>query len=182
MKYLFFQLFLATFFIKYAAAQPGQQVSNAEVSFKIKNLGIATDGKFGGFKADINFDQIHLDQSSIQASVETKTIDTDNNMRDNHLIKEEYFDVEKYPEITLKSLSFEHQKNENFSGVFDVTIKGKTKRIKFPFTYTEQGQNGFFKGSFTINRTDFGIGGKSMILANDAKVDIAVQTTKSSAK
>jgi len=178
MKKIFTILFLATFFCRIAAAQSEQKVTSSAVTFRIKNMGIGTDGKLGGFKATINFDKNNLDKSSIEASVDTRTLDSDNSMRDNHLKKEAYFDVEKYPEITLKSTSFTHQNKENYTGLFDVTIKGKTKRVKVPFTYTENGSSNSFKGSFTINRSDFDIGGKSMVLADDALVSVAVETTK----
>lgn len=171
-------LFLAAFFIQTAFAQTAQKVTSSAVIFKIKNLGINTEGKFGGLKANINFDKDNLDKSTIEASVDTRTLDSDNSLRDNHLKKEEYFDVEKYPEITLKSISFSHQKGENYNGIFDVAIKGKTKRTKVPFTYTETGNNGSFKGSFNIKRSDFDIGGKSMVLADDALVTVTVETTK----
>ncbi len=178
MKRTFLMLFLSVFFWQTDFAQTEQQVTSSAVTFRIKNLGIGTEGKFSGFKAKINFDKNNLDKSSITASVDTRTLDSDNSMRDNHLKKEAYFDVEKYPEITMKSSSFSHQKNENFTGLFDVTIKDKTKRIKVPFTYIESGSSNSFKGSFTINRSDFSIGGKSMVLADDALVSIAVETTK----
>ena len=178
MKRILFQLFLAAFFIQSVSAQTEQKITSSAVTFKIKNMGIGTEGKFAGLKATVYFDKDHLDKSTIEASVDTKTLDTDNSMRDSHLKKEEYFDVEKYPEITMKSVSFNHQKNENYNGIFDVTIKGKTKRIKVPFTYTENGSNASFKGSFSISRSDFVIGGKSMILADDAQVAVTVETTK----
>lgn len=178
MKQILAILFLSPIFWQPCAAQTPQKITSSAVTFRIKNLGIGTEGKFGGFKANISFDQNNLDKSSIEASVDARTLDSDNSMRDNHLKKEEYFDVEKYPEITLKSVSFDHQKNENYTGLFNVTIKGKTKRIKVPFTYTESGNSSSFKGNFTIGRSDFGIGGKSMVLANDALVSVVVETTK----
>ena len=178
MKHFALILFLSTLFSVAAEAQTGQKVTSSAVTFKIKNLGISTEGKFGGFKADINFDPDQPDKSSIEASVDTRTLDTDNSMRDNHLKKEEYFDVEKYPEITLKSTALSHQKGENYTGIFNVTIKGKTKSIKIPFTYIQTGNNAVFNGTFTISRSDFGIGGKSMVLADDALVAVHVETTK----
>lgn len=171
-------LFLATFFMQAAFSQTAQKVTSANVTFKIKNLGINTEGTFGGFKATIIFDKDHLENSNIEASVDTRTLNSDNNMRDTHLKKEEYFDVEHYLEIKLKSVALKHQKGENYNGDFDVTIKTKTKRIKIPFTYTENGNNNSFKGSFNIKRSDFDIGGKSMVLSDDALVTVAVETTK----
>ncbi len=178
MKHIFLQLFLALFFMQVAAAQSEQKVTSSAITFKIKNMGIGTEGKFGGLKATISFDKDHPEKSSIEASVDTKTLDSDNSMRDSHLKREDYFDVEKYPEIRMKSVSLTHQKNENYTGDFDVTIKDKTKRIKVPFTYTENGGNASFKGIFVIKRSDFNLGGKSMILADDAQIAVNVETTK----
>src|SRR5579875_2147875 len=139
MKRVLCLLFLAVLFMQMVFGQASQKVTSSAVTFRIKNMGIGTEGKFGGLKADINFDKDQLDKSTIEASVDTRTLDTDNSLRDNHLKGEDYFDVGKYPWITMKSASFTHQKNENYTGVFDVTIKGKTKSIKVPFTYTENG-------------------------------------------
>ncbi|MVN22831.1 YceI family protein [Mucilaginibacter arboris] len=176
MKYFVF-IFFSLFSTVFSFAQ-SRQVTNSSITFKIKNLGIATSGSFSGLVATINFDKDHLNTSSIEASVDTKTINSDNTMRDNHLKDEEYFDVEKYPEIKLKSVSFTRKNNENFIGVFNLTIKDKTKPVKIPFSYIENNTGSIFKGSFDINRLDFGVGGKSMVLANEATVLIEVETTK----
>lgn len=178
MKRILFLLIAVTASTPILFAQTEQKVSSSAVTFKIKNMGINTEGKFEGLKAAISFDKNNLDKSSIEASVDTKTLNSDNSMRDNHLKKEEYFDVEKFPEIKMKSVSFKSLKADNFAGVFDVTIKSKTKRIQVPFTYTENGDKSMFKGNFTISRTDFDIGGKSMVLANNADVAIVVETVK----
>ncbi|MEX8549350.1 MAG: YceI family protein [Mucilaginibacter sp.] len=178
MKKIAVILFLAPFFVCTAFSQTSQKVTSSAVTFKIKNLGINTEGSFGGFKATIIFDKEPLESSSIEASVDTRTINSDNEMRDDHLKKEAYFDVAHYPEIKMKSVALKHQKGENYTGDFDVTIKAKTKRIKLPFTYTENDSGNSFKGSFPIKRSDFDIGGKSMVLSDDALVTIAVETTK----
>jgi len=62
--------------------------------------------------------------------------------------------------------------------LFNIVIKGKTKAIEVPFTYTDSANMALFKGSFKINRQDFGVGGKSMVLADDVNVTLAVETSK----
>jgi polyisoprenoid-binding protein YceI len=99
-------------------------------------------------------------------------------MRDNHLKAAEYFDAEHYPRITMKSTSFKQKGSNNFLGLFNMTIKGKTKVIEVPFTYTESGNAGLFKGSFKFNRQDFGIGGKSMVLSDEVTVMLTVETNR----
>jgi polyisoprenoid-binding protein YceI len=57
-----------------------------------------------------------------------------------------------------------------------LTIKDKTKEISFPFTAAPANGGMAFKGTFTINRKDFGVGGTSTI-SNELTVSLTVMTT-----
>jgi len=155
-----------------------QNVSKSAITFQIKNLGINVGGSFSGLKADINFDPAHPESGAIEASIQANTINTDNDSRDTHLKSEDFFDVDKYPEIKMKSVSIKHNGGSNYTGTFNLTIKDKTKQVQVPFTYTENGDTGNFKGSLKIKRTDYGIGGKSMVMSNDVTISIDVSTSK----
>ena len=141
-------------------------------------MGINTGGSFSGLKADIKFDPEHLDASTIEASIDTKTINTDNETRDHHLKSNSYFDAEKYPEITMKSISFKHKSGDSYTGVFNLTIKDKTNQSEVPFTYSENGNTALFKGTLKIKRTDYGVGGRSLVMSNDVTITINVDTSK----
>lgn len=171
-------IIIALLSVIYTFAQSKHTVTKSSVTYEIKNMGIKTDGKFGGLQANIIFDRAKLDSSSIDANIDVTTIDSDNAMRDNHLKAEDYFDVAHYPRITMKSISFKHKGGNNFVGIFNMTIKGKTKAVEVPFTYTDSGNTGLFKGSFKINRRDFGVGGNSMVLSDEATILISVETSK----
>ncbi|MEN0054700.1 MAG: YceI family protein [Mucilaginibacter sp.] len=159
-------------------AQVKTSITKSAITFKIKNLGLNTNGNFSGLQADIQFKPTDLAGSSINASVDATTVNTDNTMRDDHLKGTDYFNVATYPKITLKSVSFKHTKGDNYLGNFNVTIKDKTKLIEVPFTYTEAGNTASFNGSFKINRSDFGIGGKNMVLSNEATVEVNAEISK----
>lgn len=176
-KYILIMALMAT---TAAFAQVKQTVTKSSVSYEIKNMGVNTHGVFGNVTASISFDDQHLNTSSIEASVDAASINSDNNMRDNHLKSDDYFDVEKYPKITMKSVSFKRKSAGIYTGVFNVTIKGQTKTVEVPFTYTDKGTSAAFKGSFKLNRKDFGVGGNSLILANEATINIEIETSKSS--
>jgi polyisoprenoid-binding protein YceI len=171
-------LIIAFFVTAHAFAQVKHAVTKSAVSYEIKNMGIATSGKFKTMEATIAFDPKNLPASSVEAAVDVNSIDSDNAMRDNHLKAEDYFDAAKYPKILMKSTGFKQKGGNNFTGIFNVTIKGKTKPIEVPFTYTESANVALFKGSFKINRKDFGVGGNSMVLADDATINIVVETSK----
>ncbi|WP_448701756.1 YceI family protein [Mucilaginibacter sp. AW1-3] len=160
-----------------ANAQTKHTVTKSSVTYQIKNMGFTTNGKFGGVEATILFDKAQLATSSIEASVAVKTINSDDDMRDEHLRKEGFFDADHYPKITLKSVSFKQTGSNNYTGDFDLTIKGKTKRIQLPFTYVPKGNIATFTGSFKLNRLDFGVGDTSVVLSNEVTVFLNVETS-----
>jgi polyisoprenoid-binding protein YceI len=161
----------------FAQVKP-QTVTKSSIVFHIKNLGITIDGTFAGFKGDIKFDPANLEGSTIEASVETNTIDTDNGTRNDHLKSDSYFDAAKYPTITMKSVSFKHRSGNNYTGTFELTIKNVTKTVEVPFSYVETGSAATFKGNLQLERSDYGVGGSSLVMSNDVKLDIEVTTTK----
>lgn len=177
MKYkLTFLFSLLTFF---ASAQSNEWVVNtSSVKFKIKNAGFAVDGAFKGLIAKINFDYNKTIGNTIEATIEAKTVNTGNTKRDAHLQKEEYFDVAKYPTISIKSTTILKEKDGTFKGSFKVTIKNKSKDIIIPFSFNQNENKGTLKGSFTINRLDFGVGESSMILSDVASIEIELSVTK----
>ena len=116
--------------------------------------------------------------NSIDATIDAKSINTGNGTRDGHLKKVDYFDVVGFPTINMKAALFGKEVDGSFRGYFKLTMKGKTKDVLIPFTFTEKDGKATLKGTFTINRLDFGVGESSMILSNNATVTIEVNATK----
>lgn len=159
-------------------AQVKQTVTKSDITFSVKNLGIATGGSIGGLQAEIIFDKDKPETGSIQGSVDVNAINTDNDSRDTHLKSADYFDVAKYPRISMKSVSIKHKSGNSYVARFSLTIKDKTRQLDIPFIYTENGTTAQYKGSFKINRTDFGIGNKGLVLGNEVTIFIDIQTTQ----
>jgi polyisoprenoid-binding protein YceI len=144
------------------------------VSFKIKNFGINSEGSFKGLRGTIVWDLQDVAADSFDVSIDAASINTDNNMRDEHLRKDAYFDVEKYPRIRLVSTAVTAvDGNGHYKLTGKLTIKSTTKEISFPFLAAPAGDDYIFKGSFTINRRDFDVGGAST-LGNDVTVSLRV--------
>jgi polyisoprenoid-binding protein YceI len=155
-----------------AAYTPIDQGSS--ISFKIHNLGFSIPGTFSGLKGIIYFDPVHIEQSNFDVSIDASSVNTDNNMRDDHLRGETYFDVKKYPRIQLSSTKITPtNKKGTYLFVGKLTIKTTTKDVSFPFTADASGGGYLFKGSFTMNRRDFNVGGAS-IISNDLEVSLSV--------
>ncbi len=149
-----------------------------QVKFKIRNAGLNVDGVFTGLQTTIKFDPNAAAESYILASVESKTVNSDNSMRDNHLKKSDYFDVVKYPKITIESTGITLENAQHYKGVFKITIKNKTKELTIPFTFVEKDGKATFEGKFVINRKDFGIGGSSFILSDNVEIVVKLNVIK----
>jgi len=152
----------------------------SKVRFVIKNFGINTGGTFEGLAGTITFDPANLANASFNVTVDAKTVDTDLEARDNHLRKEEYFDVEKYPKVSFRSTKITTTNKDGYlfmSGV--ITIKNISKEISFPFKQTSKDGGILFDGEFKLNRLDFGVGGKSFSMSDELNVELSIFAKKS---
>jgi polyisoprenoid-binding protein YceI len=151
----------------------------SKVHFVIKNFGVKTGGDFTGLKGTITFDPKALGTSQFNVTVNSNTINTDNNSRDKHLRKDEYFDVEKHPLITYVSTKItESTVAGRFFVIGNLTIKGVTKVVQFGFSATPSAAGYSFKGDFEINRRDYGVGGSSVSMADKLKVSLDISAKK----
>ncbi len=155
-------------------AQTTWKATSGAVSFKIKNAGITVTGRFSGFNSTLAFGADKLASSSLKGSVDVGTIKTGNDKRDEDLKGDKYFDAGKYKTIEIKSVKL-YKKGAQYAGLFNVTIKGVTKQVEIPFSFTQHGNEAEFKGDFTINRRDYGVGGKTLTMSDDADVSIDVK-------
>lgn len=175
MKLLYLLIAGALFMLDSGAQEyhPGDEGSS--VKFRIKNLGIAITGSFTGLEGKIQFDPANPETASISATVDANSINTGIDMRDDHLRREEYFDVGHFPKISFVS---ENIRGSGRSGNYRVTglltIKGISKEISFPFQVKPQDGGLLFTGSFKINRRDWKVGGNSITLSDDLTVELSV--------
>jgi polyisoprenoid-binding protein YceI len=157
-----------------AGAQTLMPVDAASrIEFTIKNFGINTSGTFMGLQGNIKFDSSNLPLSFFNVSVDAKTVNTDVEARDKHLKKEDYFNVDKFPRINFTSTRIAKSAS-SYTITGNLSIKGISKEISFPFTVmpTQNGQE--FKGTFTINRRDFKVGGSSWVLSDNVALSLKV--------
>lgn len=171
-------LLAGLFLMRAAEAQYKPADQGSEVKFKISNFGIGVDGSFKGLQGSIDFDPNNIAAAHFDVSLDASTVNTDNSLRDSHLRNDGYFDVKEYPRIKLVSTKIVAAGSGGqymFTG--QLTIRNVTKEISFPFTATESGGGLSFKGSFTIKRKDFNVGGTSTI-SNELTVSLTVQATK----
>lgn len=161
------------------AAQAGSwTVTGSSVSFVVMNGGHPVRGTLSGLKADLRFDPASLETSSIRATVDTATVKTGIALRDRHLRSEDYFFSTMYPKIVMECDRFESLGNGKYLGAFEVTMRGKKKRVDVPFTFRSDGDTGKFSGTVTFDRTEYGVGGRSRFVANEAAVTVEVDVKR----
>lgn len=122
---------LATAFHSLAVAKENYKFDQARstIGFSVHQFLGATRGKFTKFEGKIDIDREHPENSSVSARIEVRSINTGIEKRDNHLRSEEFFNVEKYPEITFKSRSVKQTGPQAGDIVGDFTMHGVTKPI-----------------------------------------------------
>jgi polyisoprenoid-binding protein YceI len=147
------------------------KINKYKVKFTIKNTGIKVDGSLSGLDMILNFDE-QSTSNSFKASVKTNTIKTGIDARDNHLKKESYLNVEKFPLISIESNKITAIGNGKYLANCTIKMKGVSKSISIPFTYNYINNMGVFKSSFVLNRLDFKVGESSFVLADDVLVNI----------
>jgi len=137
--------------------------THSELLFRVKHLMITNvKGEFRKFNAEIDADDNFLD-SSIHVNIDAGSIYTNDETRDNHLKSGDFFDTEKYPELTFTSTSFEKTNEDNFVLKGMLTIKGVSKEISLDVEFggTNKDPWGNEKAGFSlqgkINRKDFGL-------------------------
>jgi polyisoprenoid-binding protein YceI len=150
------------------------EVLESSVTFEIKNAGITVEGNMGGLEAMIFFDQKNLAQTSMKATIDPSTVETGIGIRDNHLKRSDYFDVEKYPEIKIVSRKFKKDSGNSLEGTFDLSIKGVTRQVVIPFTVVRDKDIYRMEGIFVLNRLDYELGEESFIMGEEVKVLIEI--------
>lgn len=119
-------------------------------------------GKFEDFAGKITIDGENPSNSSVEVTIQANSIDTGNEMRDNHVRNNDFLDIEKYPTITFKSTSVEVDDDE-IKVTGDLTIKETTKSVSFDLDWEgpvqdPQGNTRLgFEGKLDINRQDYGV-------------------------
>ena len=162
------------------------------VNFTIRHFVTNTPGRFKDFDGTIKYDKQSPAASSVEFTIKTPSIDTDNDDRDNHLRGGDFFEVEKFPTMTFVSKKVAAKDADTLEVTGDLTIKGVTKPITIPVDVlgtakTPNGEKAGFETSFTVNRKDYGINWNRVmdsgaVLGDDVKVTISIEANRQQEK
>jgi polyisoprenoid-binding protein YceI len=138
---------------------------HTQVEFSAKHLGMMTvRGYFDEISTTADIDPAHPETASVEATISTASIRTNNGVRDNDLRSSNFLEVEKYPVITFKSTRVEPAGTDRFTLTGDLTIKGNTRPVQLDVTrygeFNDQGMMGHriaYGATTKINRKEFGL-------------------------
>ncbi|MDQ3131949.1 MAG: YceI family protein [Acidobacteriota bacterium] len=153
----------------------GFDKAHSTIGFRAKHYGLVeVPGYFRDFTGTVKFDGKDVAKSTVEFAAKMESVDTGVAGRDKHLKNADFFEVEKYPEMTFKSTKVE-KKGKNWMVTGDLMMKGVTKQIMFPITVagfvkTERGPKMGATAETTINRRDFGVNYDSKLPGGTAAV------------
>jgi len=103
--------------------------SGSTIGFSVHQFLGTTHGKFTKFSGKIEVDREHPENSSVTTQIDVRSIDTRIKKRDDHLRSMEFFNVEKFPQITFKSRSVKRTGPQSGDILGDLTMHGVTRPI-----------------------------------------------------
>ncbi|MEO5754067.1 MAG: YceI family protein [Chthoniobacterales bacterium] len=137
---------------------------HSSISFKVRHFFSYVNGSFKKFEGTIQVDPDHPEKSSVTATIDAASIDTQNEKRDQHLQSEDFFDVAKFPTITFKSKSVKQTGADSADIVGDLTLHGVTKEITLHAKFLGKGTglqgkpiSGWQVTPEPIKRSDYGL-------------------------
>ena len=165
--------------------------SHSEVLFKVKHMMITNvTGKFGTYSADVETEGDDFTTAKIKFTINTASVNSNDDNRDGHLKGADFFDVEKYPDMTFESTAYNAKGGEDFELIGDLTIKDVTKQITLSGEFGGIGKDpwGNTKAGFTLNgkihREDFGLNWNAaleaggVLVSKDVRISCDIQLAK----
>ena len=181
-------IFLAAVTSSCAAQAETWQIDPAHsaVQFSVRHMGISTvRGQFQKVTGTIHYDAKDVSKTSLEATIDTTSIDTRVEMRDNDLRGPNFFDVQKYPTLTFKSKKAESSGDSKLKITGDLTMHGVTKEVVLdvegPTAAVKDPKGNLHIGASAatkVNRKDFGVNGASAMVGDDVSITLDVELTK----
>ncbi|MCE9673425.1 YceI family protein [Myxococcus stipitatus] len=139
--------------------------AHSSADFSVRHLMVSNvKGSFAGVKGTVNVDEKDITKSTVDATIDAATINTNNAQRDAHLKNPDFFDVAKYPTITFKSTKVESAGEGKLKVTGNLTMHGVTKPVVLDVTGPAKESKdpwGNFRSGVVattkLNRKDFGL-------------------------
>ena len=140
--------------------------AHSQLSFTVTHLGVSdVSGTFNDFDVTVKSSKPDFSDASFELIAKTASLDTRVDARNNHLKSADFFNVEKYPELTFKSTSLNKTGKNEYKLNGNLTLLGITKPVTMNLLYRGTVENAMnkkqtagFQLTGTIKRSDFNVG------------------------
>jgi polyisoprenoid-binding protein YceI len=157
--------------------------AHSSVEFSVRHMKIATvRGHFGAVNGTVTIDENDPSASTVEVSIPTATVDTRQEQRDAHLRSPDFFDTEKYPEMTFRSTRVERN-GDAYKVTGDLTIRGVTREVTLDVTDEGRGKGmegearAAFRAVTKVDRREFGLTWNQALEAGGFLVDNDIRIT-----
>ena len=154
--------------------------SHATVLFKVRHMGFADYiGRFDKLAGEIDLNTDKVEESHVSITIETNSIDTNNEKLEKELKSANAFDAEKYPNITFEATDLEMQTETTGLMTGDLTMMGETHQVTFDVVFNGGGIHPMnskntmgFSATTTLDRTDWGLDNWVPMVSADVQIEV----------
>lgn len=159
---------------------------HTQIIFFVDHLGFAkSEGKFLDYSGSITFDRDQPENSSVDVTIPTASLDMDDEKWNEHMKGPDFFNVEKFPNMTFKSTAIEIT-GENLAAITgDLTILGVTKPVVLDVTFNKCDKHPFgseyhcgFSAATSLNRSDWGMNYGLPMVGDEVEIRIEVEAVR----
>ena len=132
--------------------------AHSSIAFTVRHFVSYVEGRFKEFTGSIDYDAANPGASSVNFTVQTASINTDNDKRDDHLRGSDFFDVGKFAQARYRAEGFRKLDDGRYAADGTLELRGVRKPVTLTFSWTP-GAAPVLQGKATVKRLDFGVGG-----------------------
>ncbi|MBB5497603.1 YceI family protein [Paraburkholderia sp. MM5384-R2] len=159
--------------------------AHTHIGFSVSHLGLTrTPGVFKRFAAQLRFNDQNVEASSVKFEVETASIDTALEMRDEHLRRADWFDVDAHPNAIFVSHTVRRGDEDRYVIDGELSLRGVTLPVRFDATLTGRAINPWtqmpvigFEAVATISRSAYGMDAFPAALSDGVRLKIGTELT-----
>lgn len=164
--------------------------AHTQILFFVNHLGYSfSQGEFHDYDGGFTFDEKNPANSSIDVTIKTASIDMDDEKWDAHMKNADFFNVEKFPDMTFKSTKIEVSGEKAGKITGDLTILGVTKPVTLDVTFNKAGKSPYgeeYKAGFSakanIKRSEWGMNYGLPNVGDDVEIRLEVEAVREEAK
>jgi len=163
---------------------------HTSLGFEVVHMVVSkTQGKFTEYSGTVEMDAEKEEFKTFEAVIQTASVTTDHQKRDDHLRSADFFDVKTFPTMTYKMKSYT-KSGDQYTAIGDFTLLGVTKELTLVGTFNGMAQDPWgntragFTAEGTLNRKDFGmkfsklLDNGGLMVGDEVKLKLEIEVIK----